>query len=230
MKFVKVTHGVLRKLQAQGYNVLIAPSDSEDSENVTWKAITVPNVMDWLIALDCEGWTNIPFHEPYILPIDEALDNIENQALFGSVFIENDMKTLADYRNEVGDYGEKLYLRNAAIRTGDFSKYETFLIIAYPDTVAEDLQEAQHAAGRVKQLSKSELQDWVRRNRVNLITTDLYFLDEGSIISGETAVEENLQFIIGDGVEDLVDCPVSPSDVLTLTDHKIYWVDPIVKA
>lgn len=230
MKFVKVTYGILRKLQSQGYNVLIAPSDIEDVENITWKAITVANVMDWLVGLDCSGVTAIPFKEPHILPIDEALNNIENEALFGSVFIENDMKTLEDYRNEVGDYGEKLYQRNAAIRTGDFSKYETFLRIAYPDTVAEDLQESQDVAGRVKKLSKEEFRDWIRRNRVNLITTDLYFLDEGSIISGEVAIEENLQFIIGDGVEDLVDCPVSPSDVLTLTDHEVYWVDPVVKS
>jgi len=88
MRFEKVTHSVLKELQRKGYNVLIAPSDCEDSENVTWKAITVPNVMDWLVALDCEGWTNIPFKEPHILPIDEALNNIDNDSLFGSVFIE----------------------------------------------------------------------------------------------------------------------------------------------
>lgn len=230
MRFEKVTHDVLRKLKAKGYNVLIAPSDIEDTENITWKAITVDNVNDWLVGLDCYGVTAIPFEEPHILPIQEALDNIENDALFGSVFIENIMKTLEDYRNEVGDYGERLYLRNAAIRTGDFSKYETFLRIAYPDTVAEDLQEARDVAGRVKKMSKEELRDWIIRNRVNLIVTDLYFLDEGSIISGEVVIQENLQFIIGDGVEDLVDCPVTPHDVLNLTDHELYWVNPIVKA
>lgn len=88
MRFEKVTHEVLRELKRKGYNVLIAPSDCEDSENVTWKAIEVPNVMDWLVALDCEGLTNIPFQEPHILPIDEALSNIRDEDLFGSVFIE----------------------------------------------------------------------------------------------------------------------------------------------
>ncbi|WP_286894934.1 MULTISPECIES: hypothetical protein [Sphingobacterium] len=88
MRFEKVTHEVLRELKRKGYNVLIAPSDCEDSENVTWKAIAVPNVMEWLVALDCEGWTNVPFHEPHILPIDEALNNIRDEDLFGSVFIE----------------------------------------------------------------------------------------------------------------------------------------------
>lgn len=226
MKFVKLSHGVLRKLQSQGYNLLIAPSDTQDTENITWRAISVNNVNEWLGS----GVTAISFKEPHILPIQEALDNIENDALFGSVFIENIMKTLEDYRNEVGDYGERLYLRNDAVRSGDFSKYETFLRIAYPDTVAEDLQEASDVAGRVKQMSKEGLRDWIIRNRVNLIITDLYFLDEGSIISGEVAIQENLQFIIGDGVEDLIDCPVTPHDVLNLTDHEVYWVDPVVKA
>ncbi|MDR2274336.1 MAG: hypothetical protein LBF27_25740 [Sphingobacterium sp.] len=230
MKFVKVTHGILRKLQAQGYNVLIAPSDSEDNENVTWKAITVPNVMDWLVALDCYGWTNIPFQEPHILPIQEALENIENEALFGSVFIENDMKTLEDYRIEIGDYGEKLFLRNAAIRTGFFDRYEKFLNYAYPETIIDDLQEAREAASRVKQLTKVELTDWIARNRINIINTDLYFIDEGSIISGEISVQENLQFILGDGVQDMIKCSVSPKDLLTFTDHSVYWVDPVVKS
>ncbi|MDF2851679.1 MAG: hypothetical protein K0S31_2364 [Sphingobacterium multivorum] len=229
MKFEKVTHSVLRRLQAQGYNVLIAPSDSEDDENVTWKAIAVPNVMDWLVALDCEGWTNIPFQEPHILLIEEALQNIENEELFGSVFIENNMKTLQDYRNEVGDYGEKLYLRNAAIRTGDVSKYETFLRIAFPDRISEELEEVRLTTDRVKKMTKDELKIWISKNKINLITTDLYFLDEGSIITGEKAINENLQFIIGDGIEDIIDCPVSPNDILKLTDHQFYFVDSLIK-
>lgn len=72
----------------KGYNVLIAPSDVEESDNVTWKAITVQNVDEWLVALDCEGITSVPFKEPNILVIQDALDNIRNEDLFGSVFIE----------------------------------------------------------------------------------------------------------------------------------------------
>ncbi len=88
MRFEKVTHSVLKELQRKGYNVLIAPSDCEDSENVTWKAITVPNVFEWLVALDCEGITAVPFKEPNILVIQDALDNISEEDLKGSVFIE----------------------------------------------------------------------------------------------------------------------------------------------
>ncbi|MDM1294300.1 hypothetical protein HX021_08310 [Sphingobacterium sp. N143] len=78
----------MKKLQRKGYNVIIAPSDCEDIENVTWKAITVPNVFEWLVALDCEGITAVPFHEPHILVIQDALNNIREEDLNGSVFIE----------------------------------------------------------------------------------------------------------------------------------------------
>ena len=88
MRFAKLTHSVLKELQKMGYNVLIAPYDCEDTENITWKAITVPNVFDWLVALDCEGITTIPFQEPNILVIQDALLNIDEEDLKGSVFIE----------------------------------------------------------------------------------------------------------------------------------------------
>lgn len=88
MRFAKLTHSVLKELQSKGYNVLIAPYDCEDSENITWKAISVPNVFDWLVALDCEGISGIPFEEPNILVIQDALLNMQDEDLTGSVFIE----------------------------------------------------------------------------------------------------------------------------------------------
>ncbi len=89
MRFAKLTHSVLKELQSKGYNVLIAPANCEDSENITWKAIAVPNVFDWLVALDCEGISGIPFEEPNILVIDESLRNMDDEYLQGSVFIED---------------------------------------------------------------------------------------------------------------------------------------------
>lgn len=40
----------------------------------------------------------------------------------------------------------------------------------------------------------------------------------------------DLPVILGDGLEDIIEFNVSPSEVLNLTDHEVYWVDPIVKA
>jgi len=108
--------------------------------------------------------------------------------------------------------------------------YEATVRKEFPDIAVQELQEARDLAGRVKQMTKQELSDWVTKNRVNMITSDLYVLDEGSILYGSVVPPFDLQFIIGDGLEDIILCNVSPSDVLTLTNHEVYWVDPIVKA
>ncbi|MDR0266012.1 MAG: hypothetical protein LBJ04_22555 [Sphingobacterium sp.] len=140
------------------------------------------------------------------------------------------MKTLQNYYNEVGEYGRKLYLRNEAIRTGKWDMNEAFLNVEFPDVAIDELQGARDLAGRVKQMSKQEFRDWVTKNRVNVITSDLYILDEGAILRGSVVPAGDLQFIVGDGLEDLIECNVSPSDVLNLTNHEVYWVDPVVKA
>lgn len=140
------------------------------------------------------------------------------------------MKTLQNYYNEVGEYGRKLYLRNEAIRTGNWDMYEAFLNVEFPDVAIDELQGARDLAGRVKQLTKEQFREWVAKNRVNVITSDLYILDEGAILRGSVVPPGDQQFIIGDGLEDIIECNVSPMDVLNLTDHEVYWVDPIVKA
>lgn len=140
------------------------------------------------------------------------------------------MKTLQQYYNEVGEYGRKLYLRNEAVRTGNWDLYEATVRKGFPDVAVQELQEARDLAGRVKQMTKPELSQWITKNRVNMITSDLYVLDEGSILRGSVVPPFDLQFIIGDGLEDIIQCNVSPSDVLTLTNHEVYWVDPVVKS
>ncbi len=140
------------------------------------------------------------------------------------------MKTLQNYYNEVGEYGRKLYLRNEAIRTGNWDMYEAFLKVEFPEVAIDELQVAHDLAGRVKKMFKEEFREWVNRNRVNMLTSDLYVLDEGTILRGSVFPVGDQQFIIGDGLEDIIECSVSPMDVLNLTDHAVYWVDPVVKS
>ncbi len=140
------------------------------------------------------------------------------------------MKTLQQYFNEVGEYGRKLYLRNEAIRTGKWDLYEAFLNVEFPDVASDELQASRDLAGRVKKMFKEEFREWITKNRVNLITSDLYVLDEGTILQGSVVPSGDLAVIIGDGLEDIIECNVSPMEVLNLTDHEVYWVDPIVKA
>ncbi|MGJ1290342.1 hypothetical protein [Sphingobacterium multivorum] len=139
------------------------------------------------------------------------------------------MKTLQQYFNEVGEYGRKLYLRNEAIRTGKWDLYEAFLNVEFPDVASDELQASRDLAGRVKKMFKEEFREWITKNRVNMITSDLYVLDEGTILRGSVVPSGDLAVIIGDGLEDIIECNVSPRDVLTLTNHEVYWIDPIVK-
>lgn len=225
MKFVKVNRAVLQELQTQGYNVLISPSEIQDPQNITWQAITVDHVDNWIKSL----FTRRSSARPHIMVIGYALTNIYERNLSGSVFIEKNIKTKDDYIEEVGTYGEKMYLRNDAVHTGNWHQYDVFLRREFPESAKGDLLEAQELAARLVQMNKTELGDWIAKNRINMMISDLYFLDEGSILEGTVEMEENLQFIIGDGIEKVVDCPISPDDILTLTDHAVYYVDPIVK-
>ncbi|QQT61005.1 hypothetical protein I6I97_17545 [Sphingobacterium multivorum] len=140
------------------------------------------------------------------------------------------MKTLQQYFNEVGEYGRKLYLRNEAIRTGSWELYEATVRKEFPDVADEEIREAKEAGERVVLMTKDKLREWITKNKVNMITSDLYVLDEGTILEGSVESAEALKYVLGDGLEDIIECHVSPMDVLNLTDHKVYWVDPVVKA
>lgn len=142
---------------------------------------------------------------------------------------ELDMIKGQKYYDEVGEYGRKLYLRNVAIRTGNWDLYEATVKEEFPEDAEKEIAEAREAGKRVVQMTKDQLKDWINRNGVNMITSDLYILDEGTILEGSVESEETLKYVLGDGLEDLIECHVPPIDVLNLTDLSVYWVDPVVK-
>ncbi|WP_418360189.1 hypothetical protein [Sphingobacterium detergens] len=185
-----------------GYNIL---------EN--GRPIFVADTLSYLQELD-EEETGVYVLEDLLTWNQNELDMIEGQK----------------YYDEVGEYGRKLYLRNVAIRTGNWDLYEATVKEEFPDEAEKEIAEARAAGNRVVQMTKDQLKDWIVRNRVNMITSDLYVLDEGTILEGSLESDETLRFVLGDGLEDLIECHVSPMDVLNLTDHEVYWVDPVVKS
>ncbi|MCW8309626.1 hypothetical protein K7A41_00095 [Sphingobacterium sp. InxBP1] len=142
---------------------------------------------------------------------------------------ELDMIDGQKYYDEAGEYGMKLFLRNVAIRTGIWEGYEDFLVREFPETAARELQEARDLAERIVKMTKDQFRDWVAANDVNLIVSDLFVLDEGSILTGSVETAKALDGVLGDGLEDLIECHVPPQDVITLSDHAFYWVDPVVR-
>lgn len=147
----------------------------------------------------------------------------------GAYLYKDHMKTLQYYKDELGKYGEKLFLRNEAIRTKSWTNYEKFVRDTFPQTFNTDIVEAKELAKRILELNKDEFREWITKNRVNMITSDLYALDEGCIFYGSIVPPADLQFIVGDGLEDIIEGSVTPNDIFLLTDHPTYYIDPIIK-
>lgn len=86
MRFVQLTHDVLRKLKTQGYTALHSPSLLVN-ENPTWVPVKVD--LGEMFDLDSEMLERIskPTHEVHFLVIDDALQNIREEDLIGSVWV-----------------------------------------------------------------------------------------------------------------------------------------------
>lgn len=82
MKFVPLSHSILRILQGRGYNVLKSTSQWGD-ESPTFMAATIKgDISEYLLKQDLRGMLNSNQH---FLVIDEALKIPEND-LFGYVW------------------------------------------------------------------------------------------------------------------------------------------------
>ncbi len=81
MQFVRLTHSVLRDLKKQGYNILKSPVPI-DNGNPSWYPEKVEDVWGYLDDL-----AGVPFQEPNVLVIDDALQNIREEDLIGSVWV-----------------------------------------------------------------------------------------------------------------------------------------------
>lgn len=84
---VRLTHPVLMKLKMRGYNILRSTSPLS-SENPTWIPDKVD--MDKFFDLDSEKLLKytVPMNEITLLVIDDALQNIRNEDLFGVVLMD----------------------------------------------------------------------------------------------------------------------------------------------
>jgi len=81
MKFVKLDHQVLLSLKEQGYNVLTSVNTVDD-DNPTYMPQKVGNLWDYL-----EGVPSVPMQERALLVIDDAMQNIREEDLKGSVWV-----------------------------------------------------------------------------------------------------------------------------------------------
>ncbi len=137
---------------------------------------------------------------------------------------------LKKYAAQYGQMGEKLFLRNEAIRMKEFDKYEAFLRLFFPDSVEKEVEEAKFLSERVRRVSKEEMEKWVTDNLVNVLISDLDCLDYGSILSGMVIPSEEVVSYTDNGLSDTIDCHVTPMEFFSHTHHDYYWIDPKIKA
>lgn len=82
MRFVRLSHEVLRDLKAKGYNILTSVNKL-GAEDPTYMPEKVDSVWDYLDDLAV-----VPMREPELIIIDDALQNIRNEDLRGMVWVE----------------------------------------------------------------------------------------------------------------------------------------------
>ncbi len=136
---------------------------------------------------------------------------------------------LRKYTTAYGQLGEKQFLRNEAIRTKEFDKYEAFLRLFFPDSVEKEIEEARFLSEQVKRVTKEEMQQWVVTHHINVLLSDLYCLDEGAILTGLVLPSEEVVSYTDGGLQDTMDCHVTPMEFFSHAEHDHYWIDPRVK-
>ena len=127
------------------------------------------------------------------------------------------------YKDELGEFGQALVLKNEAVRTQEFRKYEQFLLEHFPDSFKEDLEESK----KMKELkfTKDQLRSWIEATKVNMLESDLFGFDKGSILTGHIVSSEALRLYSIDSLEDIICTQMLPSDFLNLTNHEEYFVN-----
>lgn len=135
---------------------------------------------------------------------------------------------LKRYKEELGEFGQALVLKNEAVRTQEFRKYEQFLLEHFPDSVEEDLEKAKKM--KVLKFTKDQLRSWIEATKVNMLESDLFGFDKGAILTGHIVSGEALRLYSIDSLEDIICTQMLPSDFLNMTNHEEYFINIRVQA
>ncbi|ULT26768.1 hypothetical protein KUH03_08030 [Sphingobacterium sp. E70] len=100
----------------------------------------------------------------------------------------------------------------------------------YPNSVEKEVEEAKFLAERVRQVNKEEMEQWVTANHINVLLSDLNCLDEDAIVTGMVIPSEEVVSYTDGGLQDTMDCHLTPMEFFSHTNAALYWIDPKVKA
>jgi hypothetical protein len=238
MKFVPLSRVILLELKRNGYNILTSKNIVDD-ENLTWYPVTVSDVDDYLLHLDCSG-SIVPMEESALLVIDDALDNINEELLQGEVFIEIDH--LQELEDKIQFYG-KLYqfisnpeyyvfafdpkrviIRNYALRTGNHLLYLAYIGVNYPTHIIDEIRDIEDLTRSLICLDQEQAREWFSKHDVTMVQSDISIYDKDAILTIFLLRKDQQITIPLEEKDELVYNLMDIEDLLQLRD--LFWIDP----
>ncbi|MEN5085896.1 hypothetical protein ABE426_05460 [Sphingobacterium faecium] len=238
MKFVSLTHPVLLDLQLRGYNILTS-KNTVDDENPTWYPITVPDVWEYLLQLDCKG-SIVPLQEPAILVIADAIKDIAEEELQGEVFLETDHLQGLQYKTHLYDKRyqfisnpenydfafdpQRVLLRNYALHSGDHALYIAYIGVNYPTHIIDEIRDLEDLTRSLICLDQEQAREWFNKHDVTMVQSDISIYDKDAILT-IFLLETDQQITIPlEEKDELVYNLMDIEELLQLRD--LYWIDP----
>jgi hypothetical protein len=238
MKFVPLSRVILLELKRNGYNILTS-KNTVDDENPTWYPLTVPDVDDYLLTLDCKESID-PMEEQALLVIEDALDNIDEVQLQGEVFIEIDH--LEELEDKIQSYGKqyqfisnpeyyvfsfdpkRVLIRNYALRTGNHLLYLAYIGVNYPTHIIDEIRDLEDLTRSLICLDQEQAREWFNKHDITMVQSDISIFDKDAILTiFLLGTDQQIKIPLEDK-DELVYNLMHTEDLLQLRD--LYWIDP----
>ncbi|MCW2259233.1 MULTISPECIES: hypothetical protein [Sphingobacterium] len=238
MKFVPLSRVILLELKRNGYNILTS-KNTVDDENPTWYPLTVPDVDDYLLQLDCSG-SIVPEEEQVLLVIEDALDNIHEGQLLGEVFIEID--NLGELEDKIQFYGKKyqfisdpeyyvfsfdpkrVLIRNYALRTGNHLLYLAYIGVNYPTHIIDEIRDLEDLTRSLICLDQEQAREWFSKHDVTMVQSDISIFEKDAILTiFLLGTEQQIKIPLEDK-DELIYNLMHIEELLQLRD--LFWIDP----
>ena len=238
MKFVPLSRVILLELKRNGYNILTS-KNTVDDENPTWYPLTVPDVDDYLLQLDCSG-SIVPEEGQVLLVIEDALDNIHEGQLQGEVFIEID--NLGELEDKIQFYGKKyqfisdpeyyvfsfdpkrVLIRNYALRTGNHLLYLAYIGVNYPTHIIDEIRDLEDLTRSLICLDQEQAREWFSKHDVTMVQSDISIFEKDAILTiFLLGTEQQIKIPLEDK-DELIYNLMHIEELLQLRD--LFWIDP----
>lgn len=238
MKFVSLSLPILLELKRNGYNILTSKNTADD-KNPTWYPLTVADVNDYLLSLDCKE-SVVPKERSALLVIDDALNNIDEDQFQGEVFIEiNYLQELQDRINLYGkqyrfisdreyyDFAfdpKRVLVRNYALRTGNHLLYLAYISLNYNNHLIDEIQDLEDLTLYLICLDQDQAREWFNTHDITMVQSDISIYDKDAILTIFLRRKDQKITIPLEDKDELVYNLMHTEDLLQLRD--LFWIDP----